>query len=207
MAEISMNDFVRLLSEEEDVAERRMLQLAYEIAEEVRLRAIRNVDEKLGNGRFSGAGADVAAYKKGRSGGLRNSIQLELVGRWPVVTAGGPGVPYAAVHEYGTVGKGGELPDIVPRRAKALTIPASPDFVPLRARESNLKLAVFGKTGKAALVTPEGEIAYWLVKRVAIEPRPYLAPAAEQVLTDPVVAAKIQKIFGQSELPYEVTKL
>jgi hypothetical protein len=37
---------------------------------------------------------------------------------------------YAAVHEYGTVGKGGSLPDIRPKRAKHLTIPLPDNLTP-----------------------------------------------------------------------------
>ena len=40
--------------------------------------------------------------------------QGEVVGRV------GTGVPYGKIHEYGTVGAGGTLKDIVPRNAKAL---------------------------------------------------------------------------------------
>ena len=60
---------------------------------------------------------------------------------------------YARVHELGTVGKGGSLPDIVPRRAKFLKVPIR-------------------NTGTAARPTVRGKVVGFLsLKKVSIPPR------------------------------------
>ena len=72
---------------------------------------------------------------KRRTGSLARSIvgRGELVDGLPALRVGvlkGPAERYAAVQEFGTVSKGGELPDIVPREAKALAIPVGPALTP-----------------------------------------------------------------------------
>jgi len=72
------------------------------------------------------------------------SVSLgEVVGRV------GTSVPHGKIHEYGTVGAGGTLPDIIPKRAKALRFQVG-----------------------------SGSGARWVyAKRVKMPPRPYIRPA------------------------------
>lgn len=95
-------------------------------------------------------------------------------------------VPYARVQEFGTVGAGGELPDITPKKASWLTIPLDAAKFPTglargSAREvgdeyestffertetaKGTQLILYGVSGEE--VTP----LFLLVKRVAIPPR------------------------------------
>jgi phage gpG-like protein len=126
-----------------------------------------------------------------------------------VVSAGGPGVPYAAVHELGTKGKGGEIDTIVPKPPRQwLTIPQKDSYVGRRAGEFKGKL-FFITAGNVGFLLERGtnEAAYLLVRRVDIKARPYLAPAAKDAAKDEVIAAQIREVFGQSKLPYEVTRV
>lgn len=72
---------------------------------------------------------------KRRSGQLARSTEgrVQRFGGLPAIRIGvfrGPALAYARVQEYGTVGKGGTLPTITPKRAKALAIPVGPALTP-----------------------------------------------------------------------------
>lgn len=86
---------------------------------------------------------------------------------------------YGRVHELGTVGAGGKLPDIVPVNRQWLTIPTAraltPAGVPRRpgARSYDLRFILLNEQ-TALLVEPDkplSEALYILRKRVAIPPR------------------------------------
>lgn len=93
---------------------------------------------------------------------------------------------YARVHEHGTVGKGGKLPDIVPKRARALTIPLPDNLTPAGVPRYPSARALM-RTGKTFLLKREGRRpvimldengdgenlkALWvLMRRVSIPPR------------------------------------
>jgi phage gpG-like protein len=69
---------------------------------------------------------DGRAILTGRTGALLNSFFAVSMFRKSTSTneiAIGSSLPYAKVHQLGTVGKGGILPSIFPRKAKALWIP------------------------------------------------------------------------------------
>lgn len=97
-------------------------------------------------------------------------------------------VPFCHVHELGTKGKGGKLPTIVPRKAKALFIPLSS-----RAQTSvlgaasisgrNIRVATRGRKTKAGGRTP---LVYGkdfvLAKKVDIPPRPQLPVSDREIL-------------------------
>jgi len=138
------------------------------------------------------------------------SLELERVGEGVlVVQAGGPGVPYAAVHELGTVGKGGEIPSIVPKPPRQwLTIPQKDAYVGRRAGEFKGEL-FFIKAGTIAFLIERqtGDAAYLLVRRVDIKARPYLAPAAADAAKDEVIKQQLTDVFGSSKMPYEVTRV
>jgi hypothetical protein len=70
-----------------------------------------------------------------RTGALARSIigRGEILGGTPgfrVGTLRGPAIKYAAVQELGTVGKGGTMPTIKPRTAKALAMPVNDALTP-----------------------------------------------------------------------------
>lgn len=72
---------------------------------------------------------------KRRTGNLARSVigRGEILNGLPAFRVGvlrGPAVSYVATQELGTVGKGGELPTIKPKRAKALAIPLEGALTP-----------------------------------------------------------------------------
>lgn len=73
--------------------------------------------------------------------------------------------PSALVHQLGTVGKGGKLPTIKPKRAKALYIPKSMEGMNAIGADGRI-------TGD--LDDLEAGIDYIFVKKVDIWPRPFL---------------------------------
>lgn len=99
---------------------------------------------------------------------------------------------HAVVHEFGTVGAGGTLPDIVPKRARALTVPLpdamTPSGVPRRAKARDWPDTFILNTtnGKAFIVQSQGgsydklTFLYQLLRRVAIPPRLGMAKTHEK---------------------------
>ena len=75
--------------------------------------------------------------------------------------------PYAHVHEKGTVGKGGSLPNITPRKAKVLFIPISE-----RAKAGWHADLIKGRFIDGQLTPPNAD--YVLLPSVSIPPRPML---------------------------------
>lgn len=103
-------------------------------------------------------------------------------------------LPYAAVQEFGTVGKGGRYPTIVPRRAKALAVPTGPALTPAGVprytgpREYPRELVFIPFRGPNAIgglfEKPRGRrrrrdvrsmrLAYFLLRRTDIAPTHFL---------------------------------
>ena len=92
------------------------------------------------------------------------------------------GTPYAPVHERGTQGAGGTLPDIQPRNVQWLTIPVgnaltASGAAPLGARDVP-DLHFIPRDAETALLAKSdgGELDVWFIlkKRVAIPPRLHL---------------------------------
>ena len=115
-------------------------------------------------------------------GALLNSIRYEVrvtPGGGEVVV-GSYGVKYARIHEFGTVGAGGDLPDIVPVRAGALTIPKAPWAKGHTAREfklvriANMLVDPNKMRGAAKGTIPEDAIGFYLAKRARIRPKRYM---------------------------------
>lgn len=113
-------------------------------------------------------------YRRDPGGGARSRMVL------------GNSAAHARVHEYGTVGAGGELPDIVPVTARALTIPLEDAMTPSgmpkepSARDWPDTFLWYGEDkgdGLGYIVREDpddaGELQflYKLVDRVAIPPR------------------------------------
>jgi hypothetical protein len=102
----------------------------------------------------------------------------------------------AAMAQSGTVGKGGDLPDIVPRRAKMLFIPISDraaSSTPVTAFGIRRRMAqdgeplVRGRIKGGQLVPPNAD--FLLLHKVSIPPRPMLPASNAEVekQTDAVV--------------------
>jgi phage gpG-like protein len=170
MAEMSLQKFIKLMASETDDLQRRIMQFQFELGTKIRERMILNADSQFGKVRGK-------PWSRPVSGALRRSIQMQAEDRQIVITAGGPGVPYAAIHEFGGV--------IKPRRRLWLTVPAKEKYVRRRAREFALQFIEIKPGRLAALIDPRApvgdQVAYWLVKRVTIPPRPYFVPAVRQV--------------------------
>jgi hypothetical protein len=128
-------------------------------------------------------------------GGLMNSFRFTVTrstkskkSDYLVLEFGSYGVPYARIHEFGTVGAGGSLPDIVPRNKRFLTIPKAPWAKRRRAKDFNLvrmgrvlvdpdKLPNNMREGEPI---PENAIGFILAKRARIKPKRYMQKALRQ---------------------------
>lgn len=111
------------------------------------------------------------------TGRLMNSIMAKRRGK--TLTVGSFGVPYAALHEFGSQALLGS--DVLPQEAGALTIPINPEFKGRRAKDIP-GLFVRRKNGKAYLVQKQGEslrVAYVLVPSAHHSPKPFLGPAIQ----------------------------
>jgi phage gpG-like protein len=198
----SLVQWARQMQKEQEASVKRRERLLYDVASFVLRRAKAHAKTNFGRG------IGRTARTAGRSGALMRSISMaRLNDKQIIVTAGGEGVPYAGVHEMGTKGKGGTLPSIVPKPPrKWLTIPINSDYVGRRAKEFDL---VFFKKNErlAFLADREDKLAYLLLKKVDIPPRPYLQPAAAEAGKDAEIKRRLKEVFGQSRLPYEVTSL
>jgi hypothetical protein len=168
---------------------------SYAMAEELRARVIRNIDNTFGARTKNASPGEVkrlSARKLGASGNLRNSVVLSKEGPYQFgVTVGNEQVPYAAIHEYGG--------PIYPKNGRYLTIPASFRNGSLvffneitsghRAREFDLvkvgHFLIFKRSYKQARRKSfAGDIAYWLAERVNMPARPYARPAVESLEKD-----------------------
>lgn len=121
---------------------------------------------------------------KRRTGSLARSIRQDVAGSdlRSLELRAATTSPYAKVHEYGTTGKGGVLPSIVPKRAKFLTVPIGDNLTPAGVPRYPSAAALRGQgtfllktaSGKTFIVRREGEQLRWLwvlVKKVDIPPR------------------------------------
>jgi hypothetical protein len=70
-------------------------------------------------------------------------------------------VQYARVHEFGTVGKGGRLPDIVPRKAKFLRFPVRDPGTATRPKARSSKIVAWVSTKKVSIEPRLGFFATW----------------------------------------------
>lgn len=168
--------------------------LLFDIASYVTRQAKQHCKENFGRG------IGRTARTRGRSGALMNSIRMARVDNSSVmVTAGGNGVPYAAIHEHGGVVK--------PVNVNWLTIPRFPKYVGRRAREFALHFEQRKNSKVAWLVDDHRNYAYLLVKRVTIPARPYLEPAVNDVSNNTVLMDRLKLIFGKSKIPWEIVRL
>lgn len=186
----SMKDFFKELRAVQDKSLRELLQLRYVVAQRILEEAQENVKANFGGGNVSEItlrARGSSARRSGRGGGLLGSGHLERGSNGAIdVVFGGPGVPYAAIHEYGGV--------IRPKNSRFLTIPFAPQYSGKRAREFSLKMGFDPEHGRV-LKTTGGEIAYLLRERVTIPERPYLKPARDKVAKDKIISAMLKRMM------------
>jgi len=110
---------------------------------------------------------------------LRQSINsAAFVQKRDVVGLVGSPLVYARIHELGTVGKGGELPDIKPKRAKALTVPMPGTQKNARASDYPDAFIFTSASGKKFLARRQGDsldVLFVLKDKVALKPTHYLS--------------------------------
>lgn len=130
-------------------------------------------------------------------GGARGTGQLYMGAG---IFTGSPASKYAAIQEFGTVGKGGIFPTITPKRAKALTIPVGKaltpagvarwprakdtpfplKFIPFKRGDSNIIGGLYdARIGRSI----QSQHLYWLLARyVDIKPQRYAQSGFEEFL-------------------------
>lgn len=194
---VSLEEFIAMMRTETNKKKRRREQLMFDVATFV-------VGRAKHHARLNFTGRNPANR---RTGALMRSIALARIENHFMVTAGGSGVPYAMVHELGTMGKGGSLQSIRSSRpGGALTVPLLPQYVGKRAREFDLHVVKPKDSKFAFLGDSKGKLAYLLLKRVDIEPRPYLEPAVKEINKSRYLMARIRLLFGSSKLPYTIVQ-
>lgn len=202
MIEASVKQFLKELSEIEDNFNRQVRRFQLDLAMQVLKQAQENIKKNFGSGRGQKSPITEMSYGNsargaGRGGALMRSGNIEAEGSRVNVSFGGPGVPYAAIHEEGGV--------IVPKSAKFLTIPFSSRTRGARAREFDLKYAVdpvWGRVLKFRGASRKGDqqIAFLLRKKSTIPARPYLQPAVDKVTADPYVQAMMLRLLGRKSI-------
>jgi phage gpG-like protein len=108
----------------------------------------------------------------------------------------------ANVHQFGTKGKGGRLPPIVPKKAKALFIPLTPlaaksvgAFEAAAGRPGGIRKVRKGvrrRGGRRTFVDLEKGKDFILVQKVEIPPRPFLRVSPQNL-------SEIAEIIGGGE--------
>lgn len=174
----------------------------------------RVADGHPGKSAITERGYGGSARRGGRGGGLFGSAELAVRDGQVTVTVGGPGAPYAAIHETGGV--------ITPKRAQWLTLPFNARFAGTRAREHDLRFARGVKTDVpgfeeigAALIlrgarqrrdgfVAASRIGYILAKRVTIPARPYFQPAVDAVIRGPGLRRQMAEHLGRVRIEVKV---
>lgn len=120
----------------------------------------------------------VGKVLKARSGSLARAIygKVTVKDKSVILELGADlkKAPYARIHEYGGV--------IVPKKAKALTIPLN-GTMGFAREHSGLFIWKSPKSGKLFLAKSDGgnlKLMYLLAKKVTMPERPYLRPAMEK---------------------------
>jgi len=169
-----MSEIAELFKNAANDFDKQVLQMKLVFANRLRNIIISNIDKNFG----SRVGDATAGFRGGASGALRNTVQVDVKNGEPYVSLNKAGnVPYWRIHEYGGV--------IRPKRRKWLTIPAIDEFRARRATEFNNLTFVEFRKNKAVLIADTDSIneriAYYLVKKVTIPARPYIAPARKEL--------------------------
>jgi phage gpG-like protein len=206
----SISQFFEKLREVENQTLREMMRFQLELGLKIQNQVRENIKATFGKGRGSKSEITERAYgstarRAGRGGNLFQSVALERSTDGSVtVSAGGPGVPYAAIHEKGGV--------IRPVRAKFLTIPFQPKYAGTRAREHDLyfdfdeewgpvlRQETYGRSSRSE----ESTIAFLLRRKATIPARPYFQPAVDKVTADQSVKDVMVRLIGRSSLEVSV---
>ncbi len=199
---IGLTEFFRDLEKVKDKHMRAMLRFKFGLAQDIQFKAQDNVLKNFGAGRGKKSPLTIQAYgnsarRTGRGGALFNSIMIEKQGDNLSVTAGGLGVPYAAIHEYGGV--------IIPKKAKMLTIPFSSRFAGTRAKEFNLYMDEDDKWGLVLKMRGDDSIAFLLRRKSTIRARPYLGPAVQKATASERVRQLMLLYMGTDRLEIKIT--
>lgn len=168
-------------------------------AERGMLRGVKRVENHVITSKLTGQALSV------RTGSMVRSVFSDVIhdsSGFPVGRIGyraGLVDRYAAVQELGTVGAGGELPDITPKTRRALAVPLKaakdnrgvPIFEGPRDPALRGKLFRVDRVGKPPLLarrvseeSEEIEPLFVLVKRVAIPPSRALRDGADEKMTE-----------------------
>lgn len=209
MAGLSIQAFFQDLREAETLVKKQMLRFQLELAQGIAWKTQDNIRKifaqkgGLARSAITRRAMGNTARTSGAGGGLFNSVQVERPAGGAVsVSVGGPGTPYAAVHEYGGV--------ITPKKGKYLTIPFQPRFVGTRAREFNLFFDQDDEWGPVLRLDAyrgdgdDDSIAFLLRRRVRIPARPYLRPAIDETTKDPAVRAMMKRFMGTDRFDIKV---
>lgn len=158
-----------------------------------------------------------------RTGALARSVVgvgLRINGV-PAIKVGvlrGPSLPYVAIQEFGTVGKGGTMPTIIPKKGKALSIPmegaTTPagvekyggprkypgklDFVPFKGKNAIGGLfdeKELAKGQRRGLSLKDLKMAYLLVRHVDIKPKHFLRDGLADYL--PTLISELQGFLSR----------
>ena len=204
----SVDEFFKELREVEDTVQRSALRFQLQLAQRILYRAQDNIKKNFGSGTGDKSPITVRAYgssgrRSGRGGGLFNSGMIQRTSNGELtVSFGGPGVPYAGIHEFG--GR------IKPKHGKYLTLPNAPEYAGTRAKEHDLSFAFDAEKGavlveRGAKPSSDGtflddQIAYLLRRSVRIPKRAYFQPAVDEATGDQDVRDLMMKYFGGHNL-------
>jgi phage gpG-like protein len=164
----------------------KMTQLSLDLQNQLRNEVIDNIGKTFGKQTKASSG-----YKSGRSGNLKNSVQVIQNNKFAwKLTVGSAQVPYAAIHEYGG--------EIKAKPRKWLTIPMDDAAYGHSAREFDnlifsLDAEIPGK--RAYLFSDAWVLMYLLVRKVRIPKRPYVQPACDMIFSDSNIQRTIGKIW------------
>lgn len=213
MAQPSIRRFIQELEQVRDKTLQAMMRFQLELGIKIQAQTQDNIKATFGRGRGPRSELTQRAYgstarRAGRGGGLFQSVNLERTqGGAVTVSVGGPGVPYAAIHEFGGT--------VLPVTAKFLTIPFQPKYAGARAGEFNLQFGVDPAWGRVLVragarqgvdgLYEDSDIAYVLRRSATIPPRPYFQPAVEKVTQNESVRETMRRLIGRSKLNVEVT--
>lgn len=171
--EMSISQFIQRLAKEKNSMRRNILKVLLLINMEVRENAIRNVSQRLNrNGTSRGV--------------LKNSISLETENGLPLVAAGGAGIPYANIHEFG--GK------IIPKNVNWLTIPNGREYYGKKARDFNVYFRLINPQLGALVDKNTNKVIFWLKKQVVIKKKSYLTDAGNTAMNRN--KEKLKEVFG-----------
>jgi phage gpG-like protein len=171
--EMTLSQFIRRFKDEKNKMRLKINKVLLLVNMDVREFAIRNVQQRLN--------------KSGTSRGvLKNSISIEIENGQPIVTAGGAGIPYAAIHEYG--GR------IIPKNVNWLTIPNGKEYYGKKARDFDLYFRLINPSLGALFDKNTNKVVFWLKREITIKKKSYLTDAGNSAMNRN--KEKLKQVFG-----------